>query len=82
MIDMTNGRPLKERIIEENNLNRDYYTPYEVADLLGFHYNTVRRMIKEGELPATKISRSWRIRKVDLEKFVTPSNIKLEGKGE
>lgn len=79
---MTNGRPLKERIIEENNLNRDYYTPYEVADLLGFHYNTVRRMIKEGELPATKISRSWRIRKVDLEKFVTPSNIKLEGKGE
>jgi len=79
---MTNGRPLKERSIEGSDLNRDFYTPYEVADLLGFHYNTVRRMIKDGELPATKISRSWRIRKVDLEKFVTPSNIIHGDEGE
>lgn len=79
---MTNGRPLKERSIEGADLNRDFYTPYEVADLLGFHYNTVRRMIKDGELPATKISRSWRIRKVDLEQFVMPSNINHGDEGE
>ena len=72
---MAKGRPPKERTIEESELMRDFYTPHEVADLLGFHYNTVRRMIRDGELPATKICRSWRIRKIDLAKLVTPDNI-------
>lgn len=68
-----NHRPPKERAIDSEALIRDYYTVYEVAELLGFHHNTVRKMIKEGELPAKQFGRVWRIRKVDLEAFTMPN---------
>ena len=64
-----NHRPPKERIVEAEALKDEYYTPQEVADLFKLHYNTIRRMIREGELPAEKIGRQWRIRKDDLTKF-------------
>lgn len=67
-----NHRPPKERSIESGELEKDYYTIYEVAALLNFHHNTVRRMIKSGELPAKQFKREWRIRKSDLEQFTTP----------
>lgn len=71
-----NHRPPKERRIE-TPLEKDYYTIYEVAELLGFHHNTVRRMIKSGQLKATQFNgREWRIRKTDLDEFTTPSNVK------
>lgn len=66
-----NHRPPKERMIE-SALTDEYYTPQEVADLLKLHYNTIRRMIKSGELPAEKIGRQWRIRKADLEQLAEP----------
>lgn len=70
-----NHRPQKERMIEEP-LQKDYFTIYEVAELLGFHHNTVRRMIKSGELKATQFNnREWRIKKTDLEAFTKPSNV-------
>lgn len=67
-----NHRPPKERSIEAEALERDFYTLQDVADLLGFHYNTIRRMIKSGELPAVKFGKAWRVRKTDLEQFATP----------
>ena len=63
-----NHRPPKARKIDEP-LDRDYFTIYEVADLLGLHHNTIRRAIKAEELPAKKYRRVWRIRKTDLEKY-------------
>ena len=70
-----NHRPPKERVIEEP-LKKDYYTIYEVAELLGFHHNTVRRMIKGGQLKATQFNnREWRINKTDLEELTKPSNV-------
>ena len=64
-----NHRPPKERTITET-LEKDYYTIYEVADLLGFHHNTVRRMIKGGQLKAKQFNnREWRIKKAELEEF-------------
>lgn len=64
-----NHRPPKERAIYED-LEKDFYTIYEVADLLGFHHNTVRKMIKSGQLKAKQFnSREWRINKADLEEF-------------
>ena len=68
-----NHRPPKERKIEEV-LEKDYYTIYEVADLLHFHHKTIRRMIASGELLARKYGKQWRIRKVDLEEFTKPTN--------
>ena len=67
-----NHRPPKERNIDSEALGRDFYTLQDVADLLGFHYNTIRRMIKSGELPAVKFGKAWRVRKTDLEQFTTP----------
>ena len=40
-----------------------FLTPQEVSDLLRVSVQTVRRWIKEGELPAYKVGRGWRIRK-------------------
>ena len=67
-----NHRPPKERSIDSEALERDFYTLQDVADLLGFHYNTIRRMVKSGELPAVKFGKAWRVRKADLEQFATP----------
>lgn len=67
-----NHRPPKARRIDPEQLNRDFFTVYEVADMLGFHWQTVLRMIRRGELPAKKCGRQWRIRKTDLEEFTTP----------
>ena len=34
--------------------------------------NGQERMIKLGELPAVKVGKVWRIRKIDLDQFTTP----------
>ena len=73
-----NHRPPKERIIDPEALERDFYTLHEVADLLGFHYNTIRRMVKNGELPAVKLGKAWRVRKLDLERFTDPNRAQSE----
>ena len=70
-----NHRPPKERVIEEP-LEKDYYTVYQVAELLGFHHKTIRRMIASEELPAKKYGKEWRIRRIDLEGFTRPENAK------
>lgn len=53
-----------------------YHSPDDVADLLGLHVRTVRRHIREGRLPATRIGNRYRIAPPDLEAFaggpVTP----------
>lgn len=47
-------------------LKDQYYTIYEVADILKVHHHTIRRAIKENRLKATKIGREWRIKKEDI----------------
>lgn len=66
-----NHRPPKDRIINDP-LEKEFYTIQEVAELLQLHHQTIRTMIKSGELLATKIGKSWRIRKTDLEEFTAP----------
>lgn len=68
-----NHRPPKERAISPDDLEKDYYTIYQVAELLSFHHQTIRRMINSGELPAKKYGKEWRIRKMDLEQFTQPN---------
>lgn len=68
-----NHRPQKERIIAADNLEKDFYTIYEVAELLKLHHNTVRTMIKNKELPAVQVRRQWRIKKADLEALTDTS---------
>lgn len=37
------------------------YTVEQAAEYLQVHYNTIRRWIKQGVIPAFKIGRFWRI---------------------
>ena len=47
-----------------------FLTPEEVSELLQVSVYTVRRWIKQGELPAYKIGRLWRVNKVDLTQWL------------
>mgnify|MGYP006282149427 CR=1 FL=1 len=47
-----------------------FLTPKEVSDLLQVSVYTIRRWIKEGELPAYKVGRLWRINKGDLNRWL------------
>jgi len=49
---------------------REFLDTKQVAGILGLHYKTVARMIREGRLPASKIGKEWRISRSDLEAFV------------
>src|SRR5436309_2147545 len=50
-------------------------TPEEAARILGLSPFTVRRLLREGELPGRKVGkRQWRIRRVDLEEYLGASS--------
>lgn len=42
----------------------------EVAAYLGLHELTVRRLAREGALPALKLGRQWRVKRDLLEKWI------------
>ena len=44
---------------------------HEVADILDVHYMTAYRYIRLGILPARREGRSWRIRRTDLDEYMT-----------
>jgi excisionase family DNA binding protein len=48
----------------------DLYTVERVATLLGLHIKTVRGYVRDGKLKATRLGKSYRIARSDLEAFV------------
>jgi len=46
-------------------------TPKEAAKYLGFHLVTIYRLLKKGEVPATKIGGQWRFKKDVLDSWLT-----------
>src|SRR6266487_3988228 len=50
-------------------------TPEEAANILGLSTFTVRRLLREGELPGRKVGkRQWRIRRADLDEYLGTSD--------
>lgn len=45
-------------------------TPKEAAKYLGFHLVTIYRLLKKGEVPATKIGGQWRFKKDVLDAWL------------
>lgn len=43
----------------------------EVAKYLSLHPLTVRRLARDGEIPAFKIGRQWRVKKALLEQWIS-----------
>jgi excisionase family DNA binding protein len=54
--------PEAEAMLAELAGAPDYLTPNEAAPLIGVQPNTVRRMVRDGDLAALPITRSGRIR--------------------
>ena len=49
---------------------REFLTPEQVADLLQLNIVTVYRLIRDKKLVATKIGRTYRVSREDLEAFL------------
>lgn len=68
--DMENKRPnhRPNKTLKTNDKLKDnFYTIYEVADILKVHHTTIRRAIRENRLNAFKIGSKWLIKKEDIQ---------------
>lgn len=63
-----NHRPNKD-LKTSKILDDEYYTIYEVADILKVHHTTIRRAIKDNRLKAFKVGTKWLIKKEDIERL-------------
>ena len=54
-----------------NMTDEQYYTIEEVARMLKVVYLTVYRWIQDGKLKAYKAGKQYRIKKPDLDRFIT-----------
>lgn len=57
---------------------KPYYRVDEVARYFGVSRHTIYRLIAEGELPATRVRRSLRIRAADLKELELVARLKEE----
>ena len=53
----------------------NYVNVVQAAEALGLHWETVKRMCREGSIPAQKIKNMWLIDKNDLDKCLEYSGI-------
>jgi excisionase family DNA binding protein len=53
-----------------SSIDRQVYTPEEVAQILGMHPNSVYALLKEGSLPGIKAGRRWLISKKRLDAWL------------
>jgi excisionase family DNA binding protein len=58
----------------------NYMSVVEASEVLGVHWETVKRLCREGRIPAAKIHNMWLINKNDLEKFALTYNEPHRGK--
>jgi excisionase family DNA binding protein len=51
--------------------SKEILTPREAAQLLQVSLETVRRLLRNGQLPGRKVGpRQWRIRRADLDEYL------------
>ena len=58
----------------------DYVSVVEAAKILGVHWETVKRMYREGRIPARKVHNMWLIDKDVLAKFASTYDEPRRGK--
>jgi len=49
---------------------QSFFTPQEVSELLRVSVYTVRRWIRQGDLPAYKVGRGWRINVTAIDEWL------------
>lgn len=58
----------------------DCVSVVEAADVLGVHWETVKRLCRESRIPAEKVGNKWLIHKDSLREFATNYNEPHRGK--
>jgi len=58
------------------NVQKQLYTADEVAERLGLHVKTVRRMIRDGRLTAKRIGKEYRITRAALDDFAGADDVR------
>lgn len=53
-----------------------YYSTKQIAEMLNVNILTVRRWVDKGILPAIKLERVLRVKKVDFEKFIEQRRVR------
>jgi excisionase family DNA binding protein len=54
-------------------MSKQFFTLSEVAEMLGVHYNTVYRWVTAKKLPTYQFGRDLKVKKDDLDAFITSS---------
>lgn len=60
----------------ELSVTAEILTVKEAATYLSVSTKTIQRMIDRGELKASKVSNSWRIRKKDIDEYLESTSNK------
>lgn len=58
----------------------NYLDVVEAAAILGVHWERVKRLCREGRIPAEKVHNTWFIHKEKLEQFAATYNDPRRGK--
>jgi excisionase family DNA binding protein len=65
--------------------DRDFGDPLltvgEVAGIMRVSNMTVYRLIKSGQLSAIRVGKNYRIRRVDVDKYLTDRAVRIEDQG-
>ncbi len=51
-------------------MEKDWYSPQEIAQMLGLKVDTIREYIRKKQLPAYRFGRDYRVKKEDYEEFL------------
>jgi excisionase family DNA binding protein len=51
-------------------MDKDWYSPQEIAEELGLKVETIREYIRKKELPAYKFGRDYRVKREDYEEWL------------
>jgi len=57
-------------LLADHGEQRSFFTPQEISNLLQVSVHTVRRWIRDGDLPAYRIGRLWRVKPGDLDHWL------------
>ena len=57
------------------NMNTEFYTPAEIAEMLRVNIMTIYRYIKAGKIEAHKIGKEFRITKTEYERFLRKTKV-------
>lgn len=58
---------------------KEFLSLEEVADLLGVTYQLIYRLARSGEMPAVRLGKLYRVKRVDLNAYLEKSKSAAEG---